>query len=258
MLIAPIPHTAAELCKRRCKSMHRVVGRLRIGDVSLDPVHCETPGQGTTPANLDHVAGDLFARRFADDAPVDPFGALHQYFDHPLRAIDRRTFLVAGNQEGDSALMMRTLGDEGLGGRDHRGQSAFHVRRAAPVERAGANVRFERIGTPVFQRSSGHHVSVSRKAQHRVPLTARCPQVVDCTKAQLLDAKAEGFKARRNEILAALIGGRDRVSRDQVPGQLKRGGHGVRAVRSYGVAKGQSTTRLIRCAGSGGKALRAQ
>ncbi len=257
MLVALIPHTAAELCKCRREAMHRVVGRLRIGDVSLDPMHRETPGQRTAPANLEHVAGDLLAGGFADDAPVDAFGALHQFFDHPLRAIDRRTFLVAGNQEGDSALMTRTLADEGLGGRDHRGQSAFHVRRAAPVERAGANVRFERIGTPVFQRSRGHHVSVSRKAQHRVPLSARGPQVVDCTKAQLLNAKAQRLKARRNEILAALIGGRDRVSRNQVLGQLKRRGHGLRAVRSCGVAKGQSTTRLIRCAGFRGKALRA-
>ena len=39
--------------------------------------------------------------------------ARHQRLDHALGAIDRGAFLVAGDQEGDRATMLRVLGDEG-------------------------------------------------------------------------------------------------------------------------------------------------
>ncbi len=85
--------------------------------------------------------------------------ALHQRLDHALGAVDRRAFLVAGDQEGDRAAMAGVLGDEALGGRHHRRQAALHVGGAAAIEHAVADLGLERVRAPFLERA--------RWARHR-------------------------------------------------------------------------------------------
>ena len=47
------------------------------------------------------------ARGLPHQAPVDALPPLAQHFDHPARAVDRRAFLIAGDQKGDGAAMRR-------------------------------------------------------------------------------------------------------------------------------------------------------
>ncbi len=74
--------------------------------------------------------------------------------------------------------MLRVLGDEALDGDHERGDGGFHVRGPAPVEKSFAHGRRERVGVPGVERTGGHHVGVSREADHGFPVAAPRPR--DC------------------------------------------------------------------------------
>ena len=63
------------------------------------------------------------------------------------RAVDRRAFLVAGDEEADRALK-RPPGDEPQGGGDRGGDAALHVAGAAAPELAVGDLGGERIEPP--------------------------------------------------------------------------------------------------------------
>ena len=96
------------------KRVHRILRELRIGDVALHAVHGEPAGSEPRRPILIVSPSCFLARGFADDAPVDLLAALAQRFDHALGAVDRRAFLVAGDQEGDGALVLRVRAHEVL------------------------------------------------------------------------------------------------------------------------------------------------
>ena len=99
-----------------------------------------------------------------------------QRLDHALGAVDRRAFLVAGDQEGERARCSRVRGDEFLAGGDHGGEPALHIGGAAAVEQAVADRRLERIGAPFLQRAGRDHVGVPGEAQHRAAARRAAPR----------------------------------------------------------------------------------
>ena len=159
--------------------MHRVVGKLWIRDVSLRAMDGQPARQRSAAPDLDCVAEHLVAAGLADDAPVDALTARSKRFDHAFRAVDGRSFLVAGEQEGERATMIRIAGDESLRGDHHRRETALHVRRAAAVKATVADLRHEGIGGPVFPGSCRDDVGVTREAEHRCRAAAPGPEVID-------------------------------------------------------------------------------
>ncbi len=89
--------------------MHRIVGELRIRDVPLNPVYRQAPAQAAATADFDGIAQRVLARGLADQTPVNALLALAQHLDHPTGAIDGRPLLIAGDQEGDGAAMLRGI-----------------------------------------------------------------------------------------------------------------------------------------------------
>ena len=63
------------------------------------------------------------------------------------RAVDRRAFLVAGDEEADRACE-RALGDEAQGGGDRGGDAALHVAGAAAPELAVGDFARKRVEPP--------------------------------------------------------------------------------------------------------------
>jgi hypothetical protein len=66
-------------------------------------VHGELAGQRAAPPDLDRVAERVRAAGLAHQAPVDFLAAGFERFDDPPRAVHRRTFFVARQQECERA-----------------------------------------------------------------------------------------------------------------------------------------------------------
>ena len=187
------------------------------------PCTVSLPGQRSAAADLDGVAEALVARGLADDAVVDLLAAGLEHLHHAPGAVHRRAFLVARDQVGDAARMVRMARNESLGRDDHRRQAALHVGRAASVEHAVAHDGLERIGVPFLARSGRDHVRMAGEAEHGPRRTAAGPEVVDRGVGQALVAEPEGRQPGADDVEAAVIFGADRGSAEQVFGQRERG-----------------------------------
>ena len=105
VFVAFVPTTRGKFGQCGREAVHRVIRQLGIGNVPLHAVYGELAGERPAPSNFQHVATVFQARGFTDDAPVDRGAPRQQRFDHSLRAVDRRAFFVAGDQECDRAAM---------------------------------------------------------------------------------------------------------------------------------------------------------
>ena len=77
-------------------------------------------------------------------------------------------FFVAGDQEGNAALMVRVLTNKALNGDNHRRQAALHVGRATTAEHAlFVDAYVEGLILPSVERAGRYHVGMAGKAQHR-------------------------------------------------------------------------------------------
>ena len=210
---------AREFRQRRGQHVHRVLRQLRIGHVALHALHGEAAAVGTAAADLDRVADALLAGGLAHDAPVDARAARLEFLDHALGAVDRWAFLVAGDQEGNGARVLRVLGHEGLGGGQHGGEAALHVCRAAPVQPAVLHGGLEGLGAPFLQRAGGDHIGMAGEAQHRAAAAAGGPEILDTAEAHLLDREAGRCEAVPHQLLAAPVHRGHGGAGDQLLGQ---------------------------------------
>jgi hypothetical protein len=144
-LLAPVPPWMFEICQvvggkkalpssqtvcrefgdGRCGQMDRVLRQMRVGDVSLNALDGQLPGERAAAAVLDHVAEGVDRRRFADDAVVDRLAAALQGVGDGDGAVGGVAFLIGSEQEGDRTAMRGMCGDEGFARRDEGGQRAF-------------------------------------------------------------------------------------------------------------------------------------
>ena len=89
MLVAAVPSAGGEFRQGRRQRMHRIVGELRIGDMSLDTVYRQTAAQAAAPSDLDGVTEIRFAGGLADQTPIDRLPPLAQHLHDPARTVHR-------------------------------------------------------------------------------------------------------------------------------------------------------------------------
>jgi hypothetical protein len=221
--IARVPVPARQFRERGREGVHRVVGEVGVGDVALHAVHREPARERAAPADLDRVAERFVAGGLAHHAPVDLLAARLQHLDDAPGSVHGRPFLVAGEQEGEGAAVVGMPGQEALGGRDHGGEPALHVRGPAAVEHAVADHGLERVGLPVLARTGRDHVGVAGEAQQRPAAAVDGPQVVHRAVLQALVAETEGRQAFGDHVEAAAVLGTHGRSPQQLFGQGQRG-----------------------------------
>ena len=227
VVVAMIPMFGCQFGQRRGGQVNRILRQVWVGDVALLAVHGECATEGATTAVLHHVTEQGGARRLADDAPVQALVTLAQALDHRLGAMLSRAFLVAGDQEGDGALVVRVVGDEALHGDDHARQAAFHVRCATAAEHAVfIDAHVERLVLPGVQRAGGHHIGVAGKTQHRAVATAFGPEVLHLFDAHALHLEAAGGQTAHHQLLATFVDRGHGRSADQVEGEFQGRGEG--------------------------------
>ena len=81
-----------------------IVRLLGIGGMTLAAFGNKRAVERATPADLDHIAKRIAARRLADDAMIEALALLIGPTQELFRAIDGRAFLVAGDEKADRAL----------------------------------------------------------------------------------------------------------------------------------------------------------
>jgi len=189
--------------------------------VALGALDRDARVHGAAPADLDHIAQSLGIGRLADQAGINHFVIVPHPIEHLDGAVDRRTFLIAGDQHTDGAAEVAAAPfDETPGGRGEGGHRAFHVRRAAPVEPAVAPRRLERIGGPVRRISRRHHVRVAGEAEVRLARAEARIEVVDVRRAfgaerQAVAGEADLFERRAEHVEGACVGRRHARPADQ-------------------------------------------
>ena len=254
----PLSQTrAASSASAGATRVHRVVGEVRIGDVTLDAVHGELARERAAPADLDRVAERVGAAGLADHAPVDLLAARFERFHHAPRAVDRRAFLVARQQERERAAVIGMRGDKALAGGHHRRESTLHVGGAAAVQDAVAHDRVERIGLPFFARAGRHDVGVTGEAQHGSGSAMPRPDVLDRAEGHPLDPKTERFQPLPDQLQAAVVLGADGRTADQFLGECERRVGVGRQSRGLRIGQGEGGRGLIAKTSGAGKPPRA-
>ena len=99
--------------------------------------------------------------------------------------------LVAGDEEPDGAVERPSpLGDESERRREHAGDTALHIDRAAAVEHAVRYRAVERPVPPRFDRAGRDNVGMAREKE----IGAACPdarvEIVDVGRSGLREARA--------------------------------------------------------------------
>ena len=98
---------------------------------------------------------------------VEALAARVRPFQQLDRAVDGRAFLVAGDEEGDSASWRAVPLQIGERGGDGGGEPALHVDRAAAPEHVVGDLRRERIEAPAGRLARRHHVRVAGEHEAR-------------------------------------------------------------------------------------------
>src|SRR3546814_3238460 len=159
-------------------------------------------------------------------SPVDTLAAFGELARDATHAVDRVALLVRGQQQRHGASVAGVHGDETLQCNHERGHAALHVRRAAAVEHAVADFRYEGVAGPGLAWAGRQHVGVAEQHQYRVARAVRGPEVVHLAEAQVLAGEAGATQAFGNQRLAAGVVGGDRGPRDQVAGEIEDFAHG--------------------------------
>ena len=124
----------------------RIVGIVRIGDMTLHAVHGDPHIDRTASTDFHHVTETVHRGRLADQTEIGRDAALgHQFHDRD-RAETRGPLFIAGYDQADRAEIVGQVMERADKGRD----TAFHVDGAAPVEQVTTLFRNERIGLPAL------------------------------------------------------------------------------------------------------------
>ncbi len=133
----------------------------------------------------------------AHDAPVDPAAPRSlSIFDHALGAIHRRAFLVAGDQEGDGALVVAGIrATKASAAVSMAARPLFMSAAPRPNSRPSRDGGLERLGAPFLQGAGGHHIGVAGEAQHRRAAAVGGPEILDAAEIQQLVAETRPRRA---------------------------------------------------------------
>ena len=133
---ARIERRGGQGSEQRHEFWNGIVRPRRVSGMALAALDDERAIKRAAPANLDRVAEHFGARRLADDAMIETLALVISPAQEFFGAIDRRAFLVAGDEKPDRALGQSSSRDKGAGGGGEGGNAAFHVSGAASPHRA--------------------------------------------------------------------------------------------------------------------------
>ena len=184
--VAPIERRREQRRQHRRERTDRILRDLRIGDMALAAVDCEPSIQRAAPAVLDRVAERADACRLADDAMVEKLTPRQRPVEKLDRAVDRRAFLVAGDEKAERSGK-RPLGDEAQGGGHSCGDAAFHVARAAAPELAVGDLGREGIEPPARDLAGRDDVGVAGEDEIGPPAPVPSMQVQDRRRPRRLE-----------------------------------------------------------------------
>src|SRR3954462_4883496 len=121
--------------------------------------------------------------------------------------------------------MLLVLTHIGFYCRYERGDRAFHVCGATPVQVAVALRGHKGLGMPLIERTGGYDVGVPRETDQRCAATATRPQVIDVAETQVLDRETKFAQTLRQNLLAARVVRRNGNARDQLARETQRRGY---------------------------------
>ena len=133
MLIAVVPYNVVKFRENRRKASNRIVGKLRVCDMSLYAFDAQHAAQRTSPADSYGIAKFVLTGRFTQNTPVDPFISILQRLNDFQDSIAGRSFFITGNQKCKTAVVIRVFANESLERHNHGGEPAFHICRATAV-----------------------------------------------------------------------------------------------------------------------------
>ena len=169
---------------------HRIVGLVRIGGMALASLDHDGEAQRAAPADLDRVAQPVDAAWLAHQAVVRHMAVVAHPLQHLDRAVDGRTFLVAGDEEGDGTLELAGRSDEVDGRGREGGDGTLHVRGAAPVDEAIGDVGGKGRMRPGIHVALGHDVGMPREAQMRRARAEAGKEVLHIRRVRILEDQA--------------------------------------------------------------------
>ena len=196
--------------------------------MALAAVDQEPAGQRAAPAVLDRVAQRADGGRLADDAMVETLAFHQRPFEELDGAVDRRAFLVAGDEEADRAGE-RLLGDEAQGGGCRRGEAALHVASAAAPELTVGDFGRERIEPPACRVAGRDDVGMAGEGEIGLSPPEPRIEVGDVGRSRRReDDELSGESFLGHEIAQirqrAAVGRRHRPTADERARDLERGG----------------------------------
>jgi hypothetical protein len=192
--------------------------------MALDSAHPKMPVQGSAPPNPDQIAKTPLRGRLPDQTPVDTLATAAEFLGDTTNAVNRRPFLIAGQEQRDNAFVLRMATDEFFERKDHAGDTRLHVGRSAAVQHALAHFRLERRTRPFVGRSARNDIGVPQKNQHGSAAAMRSPQVAHVAIVQILDGEARLAQSLTDEGLATGIFGGDRSTPDQFAREIENCG----------------------------------
>ena len=110
---------------------------MRIGHVPLHAGDRDAPIEAAAPPDLDGLAESCGVGRLANESMVWLLAVGRHPLEHLARAVDRKTLLIAGDEQADGAGNVVALGfSEIERGRGEGGDGALHVGSAPSIKHA--------------------------------------------------------------------------------------------------------------------------
>ena len=166
--------------------------------MALHAAHRQVDRHAAAPTDLHHVAEALRARRFADHADIDRLAALGETLQHLHGTVDRRPFLVAGNQEADRAAEIAAATAEESGrGIGEGSNRPLHVGGTTAEQIAARQLSREGTDRPGGKIARWHHVGMAGKAEMAALRADSGIEVGDIVGAGLREIHALAAEAQR-------------------------------------------------------------
>ncbi len=150
--------------------------------------------------------------------------AARRQFVHDFQSpVACTAFLVAGNQQRETAVVIRMLGQEIFQRYDHGGKAAFHIRGATAIEQIADERRLEGSDAPFVFVAGRDNVGMPGKTHDGCCCASPGPQVGDVIELQRLAFETQLCQPIGEQKLAAGIVGSDGTPPDQVAQKVDYG-----------------------------------
>ena len=167
--------------------------------MALPPIHRDDAGQRSPPPDLDRVTHAVRIGRLADNGGVKAFALVFRPVEQFRGAVDRRTFLVSGDQQRDRSgqgdavvLQAGKCGNE-------TGNAAFHVHRAAAEHLAVFNGGREGRMPPAALVARWYDIGMTGEHQVLAWRAAHGKQVVHIRRARFGEGHGMVFKPQSGQ-----------------------------------------------------------